>query len=153
VTTHRPKEIVPTQWQWLYKPDLTARYNCSETRACSVVYLKTTNMATARTWRFVFFMIKLGIIVVFVVCSYSELTSKIMNICIHFGRTPWMGDRPIARPLTAPGRTTQKDEDFRASSGIRFHDSIVWSIQNIHPLDQATTEISTEHNCRAIFNL
>jgi hypothetical protein len=34
-----------------------------------------------------------------VACSESELTSETMNPFGHFGRTPWMGDGPISRPL------------------------------------------------------
>lgn len=29
-------------------------------------------------------------------CSETELTSEIMNLFRHFGRTTWMKDRPIA---------------------------------------------------------
>jgi len=44
-------------------------------------------------------------------CSDSELTSETMNSFIHFGRTPWTGDRPISRPLPTQD-TTQRDADI-----------------------------------------
>jgi len=32
-------------------------------------------------------------------CSDSALTSETMKPSRHFGRTPWMGDRPVSNPL------------------------------------------------------
>jgi hypothetical protein len=32
-------------------------------------------------------------------CFETELTSETMDPSRHFGRTPWMGHRPVARPL------------------------------------------------------
>jgi hypothetical protein len=43
------------------------------------------------------------------------------------GRTPWTGDKPVARPLPIQ-RTTQTEQthiDIHASGGIRTHDASV----------------------------
>jgi hypothetical protein len=47
-----------------------------------------------------------------------------MNLFRTFGRTPWTGDQPDARPLPTQDNTTQKNADthIHASSGIRNHD-------------------------------
>jgi hypothetical protein len=45
-------------------------------------------------------------------CSYSELTSQIMNPSRHFCRIPWTGDRPIIRTLPTQESTTQKNADI-----------------------------------------
>jgi len=47
-----------------------------------------------------------------VVCSESELTSESMNPFRHFGRTPWTGYQPVARPVPTQNSTTQKDVDM-----------------------------------------
>jgi hypothetical protein len=63
-------------------------------------------------------------------CSFSELTSETTNPFQHFARTPWMGDRAIARPLHTQDSTTQKDADIQpCSSGIRTHDLGVRAVQ------------------------
>jgi len=41
-------------------------------------------------------------------CSYSETMSPFR----HLGRTPWTGDRPIARPLPKLDSTTQRNADI-----------------------------------------
>jgi len=41
-------------------------------------------------------------------CPTSELTYETMNPLKHFGRTPRMGDWPIARPLSIQDSTTQR---------------------------------------------
>jgi hypothetical protein len=41
-------------------------------------------------------------------CSKSELTSGTINPFRHFGTTPWMGDRPIARLLYIHRRAQHK---------------------------------------------
>jgi len=35
-----------------------------------------------------------------------------MNPFRHFGTTPWMGDRPIARPVPTQDNTTQKNAEI-----------------------------------------
>jgi len=46
-------------------------------------------------------------------CYDSELTSENLKPSRYLGRTLWMGDRPIARPLPANDSTTQKNADIR----------------------------------------
>jgi len=63
-------------------------------------------------------------------CSESELTSETMNSFRHFGRTPWSGDRPIARSLPTQDGTTQETWAYiYASSGIRTNDPCFRAIQ------------------------
>jgi hypothetical protein len=54
-------------------------------------------------------------------CSGSELTSKIVNRFRPVIRTPWMGDRPIARSVPIQDNTTQTRIHSHPSSGIRTH--------------------------------
>jgi hypothetical protein len=44
--------------------------------------------------------------------SDSELISGTTNLSRHLGITPWMGDRPIARPLPIQDRTTHMKADI-----------------------------------------
>jgi hypothetical protein len=48
----------------------------------------------------------------FLACSYLELTSDTMDPFRYFERTPWTGDRPIARSLPTQDCTTQKNADI-----------------------------------------
>jgi hypothetical protein len=49
--------------------------------------------------------------------DYASLSFK------HFGRTPWMGGRPIAGPLPAQQSTIQERQTYiHASKWIRTHD-------------------------------
>jgi hypothetical protein len=41
-------------------------------------------------------------------CSNSDLTSETMNPFHTFGRTPWLGDQLIARPLLTQGNTDKE---------------------------------------------
>jgi hypothetical protein len=53
-----------------------------------------------------------------------------MNPLRHFGRTPWIGDRPIARPLTTEDSETKENAgSINASSGIRAHNLSVREAQ------------------------
>jgi hypothetical protein len=46
-----------------------------------------------------------------------ELTSESMNTLTHFGRTPWTGDRPIARPiLTYAGQLNKEKHEHKSIS-------------------------------------
>jgi len=40
---------------------------------------------------------------------------EFMYLCT-FGRTPWMGDQPNARPLSTQNNTTQKNTDIQIDS-------------------------------------
>jgi hypothetical protein len=57
----------------------------------------------------------------------SWLLFQFHNPILSIGRTPWTGDQPITRPLSAH-RTAQTEQMYtviRASSGIRTHDPTV----------------------------
>jgi hypothetical protein len=83
----------------------------------------STNM---HGWLYNFIIIvfqRLGILA----CSGSEFIFWNLGIRWTVGRTPWMGDRPDARPLPTY-RTTQHRKmrtHVHASSGIRIHDPSV----------------------------
>jgi hypothetical protein len=47
-----------------------------------------------------------------VACSDSKLTCETLNPFRHFGRTPRMGDQPIARPLPTQDSTTRRKADI-----------------------------------------
>jgi len=42
---------------------------------------------------------------------FRILTSELMNLFGHFGRTPWTGDQTDAKPLSTQKNTTQKNAD------------------------------------------
>jgi len=63
-------------------------------------------------------------------CSDLNLISETTNPFRHFGRTPWMGDRPFATPLPTQDSTTQTRTYINASSGIRYHDPNVPTAQD-----------------------
>jgi len=44
--------------------------------------------------------------------SGSELNSETTNPFRHFGRTPWTGDQPIARPVPTLDSTVQRSADI-----------------------------------------
>jgi len=46
--------------------------------------------------------------------SDSELTHETVNLLKQPARPPWMGDRPIARPLPTQESTTQKNADIHS---------------------------------------
>jgi hypothetical protein len=56
--------------------------------------------------------------------SRFRINSEAVNIFIHLGRTPWMGDRPIARPLFTQDSTTQK-------CGRR---KVIWKVRGLNLL-------------------
>jgi hypothetical protein len=65
-------------------------------------------------------------------CSGSEFIFWNLWIYWTVGRTPWMGDRPEARPLLTH-RTTQHRETqthIHASSGIQTHDPSVRAVED-----------------------
>jgi hypothetical protein len=55
---------------------------------------------------------------------------------LDIGRSPWIGDQPIARPLRTQGNTSQKNAYIHASSGIRIQDSSVRAVPDLHDLDR-----------------
>jgi hypothetical protein len=59
------------------------------------------------------------------------------------GRTPLTGDRVIAWPLSTQDRTSQKDADIHASSGIRTRDPSVRTVHDIRFLNRAVTAIGS----------
>jgi len=63
-----------------------------------------------------------------------------LNLWIYFwtfGRTPWTGDRPVARPLPTQDSATQKTRThIHASSGIRTQDPSVRAVENSTYLKQ-----------------
>jgi len=83
-------------------------------------------------------------------CSYSELTSETVNAFRHFGRTPWTGDRPIARPIPTQDSTTQKYADIHPClervSNRRSHClSGINTIGDFRPCDQRDRRLSKAH--------
>jgi hypothetical protein len=54
---------------------------------------------------------------------------KLMNLFWTFGRTPWTGDQPYARPLPTQDNTTKKKRGH-ASSGNRTHDPSVRAVED-----------------------
>jgi hypothetical protein len=77
-------------------------------------------------------------------CSESDLTSGSMNPFRHFGRTPWTGDRPIAKPLPTQERTTQKKRRHSPMFWVgfepkvpmfrRFNTTNEWRVCNSEPV-------------------
>jgi len=68
-------------------------------------------------------------------CSDIELTSETMNPFRHFGRLPWMGDEPTARPQSTQDRTGQHSTErlkthIHTSSMIETYDPSVWLVQD-----------------------
>jgi len=55
-----------------------------------------------------------------------------MTLLWTFGRTPWTGDQPGARPLPTQDNKTQENADTHipASSGIRTHDPSFRAVKN-----------------------
>jgi hypothetical protein len=64
------------------------------------------------------------------VCVDLELTSETVDLFRHFGRTPWMGYRPIARPRLTKDSKTQKNADTNPSNGILTHEPSVRVIRH-----------------------
>jgi hypothetical protein len=59
-----------------------------------------------------------------------QFTITFEVIISTFGRTPWMGDQPEAKPLPTQESTTQKDKDKHPClSRIRTHDLSVQAIK------------------------
>jgi len=58
-------------------------------------------------------------------CSDSELTSETNNPFRNFRRTPWMGDRPIARPPS----TQERGHTSTPRTGFEPHDPRVRTVQ------------------------
>jgi hypothetical protein len=46
-----------------------------------------------------------------VTCPELELTSKMVNPFRHFGRAPWIRDRPILKPVPTQEDNTEKRAD------------------------------------------
>jgi len=65
----------------------------------------------------------------------SELTSEKMIPFRYFGRTLWMGDRPVSRILPTQDSTTQAN----TSSGIPTHEPSVRAVKTQCALDRTTT--------------
>jgi len=49
------------------------------------------------------------------VCSNSELTCETMNPFRNFGRTPWVGDRPLEISVPTRNNQTKRDVDIYTS--------------------------------------
>jgi hypothetical protein len=63
---------------------------------------------------------------------FGILTSEIYEYIWTFGRTPWTGDQPDARPLSTQDNITQKNADTHicASGGIQTHDPSVRTVED-----------------------
>jgi len=75
--------------------------------------------------------------------------TEYINYFGHFGRTPWTGDRSIARPLylrrTAQQTNKKTRTHIHASSGIRSHDPSVKmeAARSSETLHRVTTQKTT----------
>jgi hypothetical protein len=60
-----------------------------------------------------------------VACIVAFSDSEFISATTHFGRSPWKGDRSIAKPVPTQDRTEQHRKTrtrTHSSSGIRTHD-------------------------------
>jgi hypothetical protein len=64
---------------------------------------------------------------------YRSLLGLASFISFWIVRTPWMGDQPVARPLTYTQNNTNRinETENHASSGIRTHDPSVWEVKSV----------------------
>jgi hypothetical protein len=64
------------------------------------------------------------------------------------GRTPWMGDQPVARPLPTQNNKNRINAhpDIHNSSGIRTHDPSVPAGEDCSCLDRATEHCDRRHS-------
>jgi hypothetical protein len=97
----------PMKEQWVYA--------CLGPISCLFLTLRSTNIISTSTSKYVHFVITI-IIVVFqglglLACSGSEFIFWNVWICCTAGRTFWTGDQPDARPLPTQDNATQKNAD------------------------------------------
>jgi len=81
-----------------------------------------------------------------VACSNPELTYETMIPFRYYSRTPWIGDRPIARSLRAEVSTTQENSDIR---GVGFEPMIpvLERPKTIRTLDRAANGTGVKNLC------
>jgi hypothetical protein len=68
-------------------------------------------------------------------------------IIYTFGRTPWTGDQPVARPLPTHGTTQTQSKRIQASvTRVWFEPTIprFESVKTVHSLDRAATVIGSK---------
>jgi hypothetical protein len=100
-------------WRFLPLNDTSPflRYVCSvEWIYGPYLYIFITSTYSYRMWPITVINFKVGHHSLF---RFRILTSEIYESIWTFGRTPWTGDQPDARPLPTQDNTTQKNADIR----------------------------------------